>query len=277
MHQPRRPDIVRAVSGPVRASAAQIRWFRQRRSGLVRRLPSPVASARRLLGVQAQLAPAASLAFWNRTADCTAEALEEARVRHRTLVRMWGQRNTVHVYDATVCARQLTVVYSGDTVVDRDTWRDSALSYCWMGAIDYLRRLHGCRSLYWFLLVSGFRTYRFLPVYSKAFYPRFDEPTPASIQRIMDQLATQRFGDRYDARLGIVRLAVPAILREAFQGIPEHRLADPHIAFFARRNPGHEQGDELVCFTELTPEKMTRLGQRMWRRGSELFRTKSKP
>ena len=41
---------------------------------------------------------AAGIAFWNRTSDVSADSLEQARLEDRTLVRMWGQRNTVHTY-----------------------------------------------------------------------------------------------------------------------------------------------------------------------------------
>jgi hypothetical protein len=179
--------------------------------------------------------------------------------------------SSIHVYQATVAGRSMLVAFSGDTVVDASTWRDSALSYYWMGAIDYLRRKHQADRIYWFLLVSGYRTYRFLPVYSQSFYPRFDQQTPADVQRVMDTLALQRYGEHYDAAAGVVRLEVPAILREPFRGIPVHRLKDPHIAFFAERNPGHLSGDELVCFAEISEDKLTRLGRRMWLRGRKLF------
>lgn len=179
--------------------------------------------------------------------------------------------SSMHIYDVTVDNRKLTVVYSGDTVVDVESWSDSALSYYWMGAIDYLRRLHRKERLYWFLLVSGFRTYRFLPVYSQFFFPRYDQSTTEDIQRIMDVMASARFGNMYDAPTGIVRLGVPAILKDGYRGIPENRLKDPHIAFFAVKNPGHEEGDELVCFAELCEDKFTRLGRRMLMKGRKLF------
>ncbi len=182
-----------------------------------------------------------------------------------------GGFSCMHFYDIEVDGRELTVVYSGDTVVSSDTWSDSALSYYWMGAIDYLRRRHGKDVVYWFLLVSGFRTYRFLPVYSDCYFPRYDRATPPDIQEIMDALASDRFGDGYDKESGVVRLAVPAVLREHYRGIPENRLADPHVAFFAEQNPGHDDGDELVCFAVLGEDKLTRLGRRMWARGRKLY------
>ncbi len=179
--------------------------------------------------------------------------------------------SSMHLFDVTIGGRAFSLIYSGDTVVDSDTWSDSALSYYWMGAVDYLCRTHDKDRLYWFLLVSGYRTYRFLPVYSAYFFPRYDRATPPDIQQVMDTLASERFGERYDAATGIVRLDVPAILKAAYGGIPENRLADPHIAFFAERNPGHDQGDELVCFAALAEEDLTPLGRRMWRKGRKLL------
>ncbi len=179
--------------------------------------------------------------------------------------------SSIDLFDHVHEGREMSFVFSGDTVVDKDTWRDSALSYYWMAGVDYLARLHGKECLHWFLLVSGYRTYRFLPLYARTFYPRYDEQTPAGVQALMDGVASARYGERYDPETGIVRLAVPAILRDDFLGIPPHRLGDPHIAFFAQRNPGHERGDELVCFAKLSEDNLTPLGRRMWRKGRELF------
>ena len=179
--------------------------------------------------------------------------------------------SSMDVFDQRFHDRELTLVYSGDTVVDSSTWSDSALSYYWMGAADSLRRHYGKDSISWFLLVSGYHTYRFLPVYSDLFYPRFDRPTPDDIQALMHQMAEERFDELYDADSGIVRLDTPSILKDEYRGIPEHRMKDPHIAFFAKRNPGHLQGDELVCFSALSEDKLTRLGKRMLRKGRRLF------
>jgi hypothetical protein len=179
--------------------------------------------------------------------------------------------SSMHVYEATLGERKMTLLYSGDTAVDSATWNDSALSYNLMGAFNWLRRHYDCETLHWFLLVSGYRTYRLLPVFSDIFYPRFDRDTPDDVQSLMHAMATERFGNMYDRDSGIVRLDAPSVLKEGYRGIPENRLGDPNIAFFAERNPGHLQGDELVCFCELAEEKLTRLGKRMWRKGQKLF------
>ncbi len=84
----------------VKLTSAHVHWFRLRRSGLVKPFSTPEETARRLIGVQAQLKPAANLAFWNRTSRCTLAGLTAARLDGRSIVRMWGQRDTLHLYDS---------------------------------------------------------------------------------------------------------------------------------------------------------------------------------
>lgn len=178
---------------------------------------------------------------------------------------------TLDCLEARFRGGPVTVVYSGDTVVDPGAAGSSALSRSWIGAVQLLRRLHPRGPLYWLLIVSGYRTYRFLPVYWKHFLPRFDEQDTPDSRALRDALATERFGPLYDRQQGIVRFPEPQVLRPPLRGIPESRLADPHVAFFAARNPGHERGDELVCLTELVRHNLTPAGLRMWNAGEPLF------
>lgn len=179
--------------------------------------------------------------------------------------------SNMHVYKTKVSDRDIWLVYSGDTTVDSKTWNDPMLAYHLMGAFSWLQSHYGCESLYWFLIVSGFRTYRVLPVFSEVFYPRFDKPTPHDVQELMHAIAIERFGDQYDPASGILHLDVPSILRDEYRGIPENRLVDPNIAFFAEQNPGHQEGDTLVCFCELGEDTYTKLGRRTMRKGQKLF------
>jgi hypothetical protein len=94
-------------------------------------------------------------------------------------------------------------------------------------------------------------------------------PTPRPVQNLMDFLAERRFGSLYHRAEGVVRFERPQVLCDELRGIPASRLADPHVAFFARSNPGHERGDELVCLTELGHDNLTPAGARMWAAGEQ--------
>jgi hypothetical protein len=159
----------------------------------------------------------------------------------------------------------LTVVYSGDTIVEPGSWSTAALPKSWIAAVRALRERHPRGRLLWLLLTSGFRTYRFLPVFWRDFWPRHDARMTPEIQALRDGLARERFGDLYQG--GIVRFPEPQVLREGLDEVPEGRLRDPHVAFFLEANPGWAEGDELVCVTELAEENLTPAGRRMWREG----------
>jgi len=174
--------------------------------------------------------------------------------------------STLLLYESTPPGEEIcTVVYSGDTIVDPTAWGSAALPRCWIAAVRRLREEHPHGRLWWLLLTSGFRTYRFLPVFWKDFWPRWDAPTPPDAQIRLDALAQEKLDGLYRKEEGIVRFPQPQKLRGELAEIPEGRLADPHVAFFLERNPGWREGDELACLTEIAEANLTGAGRRMWR------------
>ena len=171
--------------------------------------------------------------------------------------------STMLVYETRVDGSPVSVVCSGDTIVDPSGWGSAALPREWIAAVNRLRERYPNGPYYWLLITSGFRTYRLLSTFWRTFFPRFGADTSPDQQRLLDALARERFGATYDASSGIVRFERPQVLRPHLSGIPPARLDDAHVAFFARRNPGHERGDELACLCELTESNLTRAGCRM--------------
>jgi len=171
--------------------------------------------------------------------------------------------STLLVYESLFEGEPVSIVYSGDTIVAPEAWGTTALARGWITAVNQLRERYPRGKYFWLLLTSGFRTYRFLPVFWREFFPHHDTTTPTDIKRLRDQLATEHFGEQYDSFSGIVRFHHPQRLRGELKVIPAERVADPHVAFFVMHNPGHAQGDELVCLTELCPENLTAAGRRM--------------
>jgi hypothetical protein len=171
--------------------------------------------------------------------------------------------STMLAYATTVDGEPVNVIYSGDTIVSPAAWGTMALPRAWVAGVEALRATLPPGRCYWLLLTSGFRTYRFLPVFWHTFFPRFDAATPAETQRLLNQLAKERFGSQFDAEAGVVRLTHPQRLRGQLKEIPPGRKTDRHVEFFLSCNPGHVDGDELVCVTELCHENLTRAGRRM--------------
>ena len=171
--------------------------------------------------------------------------------------------STLATYVSTVQGRKIGVVYSGDTIIRPAYWGTPALPSVWIKLVLALAA-ELPQPVYWLLISSGYKSYRFLPVFYREFYPRYDCPTPPDLQATMDALARQRFGAQYDANAGVVRFddgATP--LRPGVADVSEERQRNPHVRFFLERNPGHAQGDELVCLTWISWENLTSAGQRM--------------
>lgn len=171
--------------------------------------------------------------------------------------------STLLVYGSTFQGELLSVVYSGDTIVAPKAWGSPALARGWITAVNQLREHYPHGKYYWLLLTSGFRTYRFLPVFWRVFFPCENAPPAHNVRSLRDHLAVERFGEQYDSGSGIVRFRQPQQLRGALKEVPAERMTDPHVAFFLKHNPGHTRGDELVCLTELSPENLTAAGRRM--------------
>jgi hypothetical protein len=171
---------------------------------------------------------------------------------------------TILAYETVDAGEPIAVVYSGDTIMARQSRHTAALPREWIGAVRALGEQLRGRRLYWLLLTAGFRTYRLLPVFWRVFHPRYDAPTPPADQGRLDRLARARLGASFDAAAGIVRFAAPHVLCDALRDVGPGRQRDPHVAFFLHRNPGWVRGDELVCLTEIAFENLTPAGRRMW-------------
>lgn len=161
--------------------------------------------------------------------------------------------------------REVNVVYSGDTIMAPEAWGSPVLARGWIRLVRRACAELGERPGYWLLLSSGFRTYRFLPVFWREFWPRAGATMPEAMRALRDELARRRFGAAYDAVAGVVRFSVPQRLRERLAEVPEGRTRDAHVAFFLTANAGHGAGDELVCLTELSNENLTAAGRRVVR------------
>jgi hypothetical protein len=160
--------------------------------------------------------------------------------------------------------KAIAVLSSGDTIMAPEARSTTVLARTWIEAVNQLRNFYSEPDLVWLLLVSGFRTYRLLPVFWQEFYPCFDRSTPANVQEDMHFVASALFGAQYSAADGVVRFQEPQVLKPEHNGIPAARRDDPHVNFFASRNPSHSQGDELVCWARLSHENLTEAGARMW-------------
>ncbi|HWH80521.1 MAG TPA: hypothetical protein VNT76_24235 [Candidatus Binatus sp.] len=171
--------------------------------------------------------------------------------------------STQMLLERQIDGKPARALFSGDTIVDRGCWGQSLLAQAWGHLALSLIDAHPNEFLYWFLISKGYKTYRFLPVFFREFYPRFDRPTPSWAARIIDAFAREKFPGSYDSSGGVIRAAAASgRLRQGVAQVTVERLSDPHVRFFVERNPNHALGEELCCIAPLTRENFTAAAKR---------------
>ena len=158
-----------------------------------------------------------------------------------------------HVYEGGV----VKVLFSGDTVIEKSHWGSLALPVAWGRLMLSLLATHPGTDLYWLLTSKGYKTYRFLPVFFREFQPCYNgnqRPLKRNCCKASPFIALEPAMIR---SAGILR-AEPGNqrLREGIAELDNRRLRDPHVAFFQQLNPGHAQGDELVCLARFHPDNL---------------------
>jgi hypothetical protein len=176
--------------------------------------------------------------------------------------------SSLALVDSEIDGQRIRAIYSGDTIIDRAYWGTQALSFTWIRFAGIVKAEVLDCPLYWFLIVKGHRTYRYLSAFSLEFYPHWQVTTPAWAQSLMAGLARRRFHDAYDAERGV--LSFPQSrghLRPRWAAVEPEEARRPDVAFFLNSNPGYVRGDELVCLTELSCANLRPLARRLFGQG----------
>lgn len=176
--------------------------------------------------------------------------------------------STLAVDDFEFDSRPHRSVFSGDTIIARRYWGEHALAFAWIELAGSIKREAPSVPLYWFLIVKGIRTFRYLPVFARRFYPHWEGPTPEKEQRLLDRLASDRFGAAYDPARGVISFPRSCgHLKEEYAAIPPQIRQRTEVRFFLDRNPDYAHGDELACITELDADNLRPMARRLFSRG----------
>ena len=191
-----------------------------------------------------------------------------------TVILLRDEQGQLHGFSTLACISfeyqgvRHRAIFSGDTIVDDRYWGQHALAFSWIRHAGRIKAEERQTPLYWFLISKGYRTYRYLPVFSKSYYPHWRQPTPPREQSIINTLAWRRFGHHYDTDSGVVYFPESrGQLKPRWAKVLPQDLCRPEVQYFLRRNPGYARGDELVCLTELHPDNLRPLARRLFMQG----------
>ena len=173
---------------------------------------------------------------------------------------------TLQVYVSRTADKPVRIIYSGDTIVNRRHWGQQELAFAWIRRIGEIKAQAPNLSLYWFLLVKGHRTFKYLSVFSRSFHPHWQLKRP-DLKALADQLARERFGSEYNSETGVVEFSQSrGHLKSEIAAPTARELARPDTRYFIESNPGFRRGHELVCICELELANMKPLAARIFSR-----------
>ncbi|WP_435954728.1 hypothetical protein [Dryocola sp. BD626] len=155
------------------------------------------------------------------------------------------------------CNENTTIIYSGDTIVIPEHWKQQVLYKTWIMRMALLKQDNPSLILYWLLLVKGIRTYKYLKVFTKKFHPNWNTPEP-ELKHLADSLAQQKFGSLYNPETGVVECPEHfGYLKAPLADIVPTLQTKPEVAFFLQKNPNYSRGHELVCLCEISPDNLS--------------------
>jgi len=173
--------------------------------------------------------------------------------------------STQKVMRARIDGRDVRALFSGDTVIDRSHWGEQALCRGWCRYAGAVLSREPRTPLYWFLVSKGYRTYLYLPLFFREFYPRAGTPAPAFEQRVLDAFALAKFPGQYDRATGLISFAESqGQLTGELAAVPPHRRDHEHVRFFLERNPEYARGTELACLAAISPSNLNDFGRRLF-------------
>ena len=96
----------------------------------------------------------------------------------------------------TIENRNVVGFFSGDTIIAREHWGSSLLARLWVTTVfreaESIRQHAPDTLFYWFLISSGYKTWRYLPTFFVAYAPHPDvQPSPFD-RHVMDALARKK-------------------------------------------------------------------------------------
>jgi hypothetical protein len=196
----------------------------------------------------------------------------ETELRRRQRIAMFRMNDSllgiaaIDVHPVEFRGRKLIAISTAHVLI-REAWRGRNLIQK-LGARTFLatRLRYPLRPIYWFFDTFSYKGYLLLPRNFRQFWPRHDRPTPDSRAALIDQLATQMYGPAWRPARGVVVRSGQKRMRSSAAPLVLGPGTDPELEFFARANPGHAEGDMLVCLCPLTLSNWLSVAQKALQR-----------
>jgi hypothetical protein len=229
-------------------------------------------------GVTIEVLPTSALTsnLWNQIWSLTSEFFDTERAysenelkEYQQIALFWtrGERKLIgmaslDVYPVSFEGRRLVVIYTTHVLL-REEYRGHNLIQR-LGIRVFLKTWlrYPFRSVYWFFETFSYKSYLLLPRNFREFWPRLERKTPAPERALIDHLAAATYGEAWRPQFGIVARSGKKRLRADAAPLNRNVPLTPELRFFSTSNPGHADGDMLVCLCPLTLSNWISVGVR---------------
>ena len=164
------------------------------------------------------------------------------------------------------------VLFSGDTIIG-NSFRGTQELIRGVGRSfgTYLGRSQSKnKRLYWLLTTKGHRTYLYLPLFFKSYYPGQTDEHASYYKEKLDHVCSGLFPNSWKPDQGLLIHNGTASRLNSTEATATHqRHKNPHVDFFLRKNPGFHQGTELACMAEISVENIISFGKKYVLHGME--------
>jgi hypothetical protein len=157
---------------------------------------------------------------------------------------------SIDIYPVLFHGRKLVAIHTSHVLL-LETYRGrNLLQRVGFSTFWEVRMRYPLHRIYWFFDTFSYKSYLLLPRNFREYWPRHEHATPAWELGLMDYLATLIHRSAWRAERGIVVRSGQKRLQP--DAAPLHDAQSPELAFFEHMNPGHAEGDMLVCLCPLT-------------------------
>lgn len=160
-------------------------------------------------------------------------------------------------------------LFSGDTIIEKKYWGSVQLPRLWCVYINAMKKWYPGKKIYWLLTAKGYKTYRFISVFFRDFYPHHHRKF-SQLKELLDNYASLQVNDRYDPKTHLIDGGkTKDRLKPGVGDINNERNQDAHVKFFFNTNPNWVNGTELASIVEVSENNLTNLGKRMFQQASQ--------
>ena len=165
------------------------------------------------------------------------------------------------------------IIYSGDTIISARYRGTQELVRGFCRTCGVLLGLFPEKKLYWYLISKGHRTYMYLPLFTREYFPARGLESESPLGEIARHCSEKLYGPFWVPEKGLLIFPEsrgelkPELARDTYE-----KKRNKHVAYFLERNPGFVKGDELVCITDMSPQNLRGGAKRYLTEGTRLIR-----